>query len=81
MTSPTAGGAMSVNNAARYLGVGRTTLYRMINAGDLPTRKIGRRTLLLRADLDRLLAALPVVTHIEENVEAIVVALPKEPGR
>jgi excisionase family DNA binding protein len=43
------------------LGVGRDTLYKVIRSGRLPARKIGRRTLILAADLERFLSSLPVM--------------------
>ena len=36
---------MSVNAACKTLGLGRTSLYALINKGDLDTVKLGRRTL------------------------------------
>jgi excisionase family DNA binding protein len=45
----------SINEAAAALGVGRTKLYEMINAGELSAVKLGRRTLLRCADVDALL--------------------------
>ncbi len=41
----------SPEEAAELLGIGRTTLYALIKAGELHTVKIGRRTLLLRDEL------------------------------
>ncbi len=38
--------AASVNDTARSLGLGRTKIYELINAGKLTTVKIGRRTLI-----------------------------------
>jgi excisionase family DNA binding protein len=38
--------ASPINDAARALGVGRSTIYKLINAGQLSTIKIGRRTLI-----------------------------------
>ena len=45
----------SINETARALGVGRTKIYELINAGRLETVKIGRRTL-VRTDSIRALA-------------------------
>lgn len=38
--------AISVSETARQLGVGRTTVYGLINSGQLKTTKIGRRRLI-----------------------------------
>ena len=36
---------LSINDTAQTLGIGRTKIYELINAGQLETVKIGRRTL------------------------------------
>jgi len=41
----------SVNDTARILGIGRTKVYELINAGRLETVKIGRRTLVRTASI------------------------------
>jgi excisionase family DNA binding protein len=46
--------AVSVNEAARILGVGRTSLYAMIREGRIDILKLGRRTLIKTASLRRL---------------------------
>lgn len=43
--------SVSVNHAAQLIGVGRTKLYELINAGDVAVIKIGRRTLVKTASL------------------------------
>lgn len=47
--------AYTINEAAAASGLGRTTLYKLIKHGDLMPVKIGARTLLLRADVVKLL--------------------------
>lgn len=47
--------ATSINEASRALGLGRTKIYELINAGRLDTIKVGRRTL-IRTDSIRALA-------------------------
>lgn len=47
--------AVSVNEAARILGVGRTSLYSMIADGKVEARKLGRRTVITMASLRRLI--------------------------
>jgi excisionase family DNA binding protein len=51
--------AYSIADAARLLGVGRTTLYATIKQGNLKTCKIGRRTLLTPKAIQDLLCKLP----------------------
>lgn len=51
--------AVSVAEAVRMVGLGRTTLYAMIAAGKLKTRKCGRRTLIETESVRQFIAALP----------------------
>ena len=53
--------AISIVDAARAAGVGRSTIYENINSGALKARKAGRRTLILRADLQAWLDSFPAV--------------------
>lgn len=48
--------AYSVKDAATACGLGRTKLYQLIKAGEVTPRKFGTRTVLLRADLEAMLA-------------------------
>lgn len=45
----------SVREAARIIGLGKTSVYQLIKAGRLPIVKIGERTLIRRCDLEELL--------------------------
>jgi Mrp family chromosome partitioning ATPase len=49
----------SINDSALKAGVGRSTIRGALNSGALTARKIGRRTVILDADLQSWLAALP----------------------
>jgi excisionase family DNA binding protein len=51
--------ALTINDACRAAGLGRTTLYAALKSGALPARKCGRRTLILAADLEQFLQRLP----------------------
>jgi excisionase family DNA binding protein len=51
--------AVSIAQAVGLTGVGRSTLYKAIQRGELPIRKAGRRTLLLTEDLRRWIQQLP----------------------
>lgn len=46
--------AYTINEAAEALGLGRSTLYKLINAGTLETIKIGNRTLILAESLQQI---------------------------
>ncbi len=54
---------VSVGYAAAALGIGRTTLYNAIQRGEVPVLRIGRRVVVRRATLDRLLADAPQFPH------------------
>lgn len=51
----------SVDEACEALGVGRTVIYGLLKRGALKRRKIGRRTIILRADLEAFVASLDEV--------------------
>ena len=44
---------VSVQQAARMLGIGRTSIYQLINSGELQTMKLGRRRLITIESLRR----------------------------
>lgn len=54
-----------VADAAEILGVGRSTIYRLIAAGEIGTVKIGRRTLVAQTELERYVATLYADAHAE----------------
>jgi excisionase family DNA binding protein len=43
------------------IGIGRDKLYSLIRSGELPARKVGRRTLVVASDLEAFLEGLPVI--------------------
>ena len=48
---------LSVEHAARLIGVSRTTAYRMVRDGDLRAIRVGRRVLVLKKPLMEMLGA------------------------
>lgn len=44
----------SINRTAKALGVGRSTIYKLIKTGQVDTLKIGARTLITTASITRL---------------------------
>jgi len=53
---------LPLHKAAKYLGIGKTSLNKLIDRGDLECFKLGplRTVLVRRADLDRLATARPI---------------------
>lgn len=47
---------VSIREASERLGIGRTTIYRLISMGDLQPTRIGRRTLIPVVQIERVLA-------------------------
>lgn len=43
---------VAVDDAARILGVSRTSLYGLMDAGEVPSKHVGRRRLIPRVALD-----------------------------
>jgi len=54
-TDDTPAAVLSVDEAARFLGCDRKTIYGAIASGDLPALKLGRRLFISREVLDRML--------------------------
>jgi excisionase family DNA binding protein len=52
---------LSIAEACAVAGIGRTKIYEAISVGSLKARKCGKRTIILRTDLQSFLSALPVV--------------------
>jgi excisionase family DNA binding protein len=52
--------AFSLTDVASAIGVGKSTLHEVIATGELPVRKLGRRSLVLREDLKDYLQGVPV---------------------
>jgi hypothetical protein len=57
--------AFSVRAAGEAAGVGRSSLYEQIRVGELQARKRGRRTVILRKDLEAWLDRLPPVRRAQ----------------
>ena len=53
--------AVSINDAARALGLGRTSIYSLINERKLEARKLGRRTLVTTESIRALIDGAAVI--------------------
>lgn len=51
--------AVTLREASRITGLSRSTLYKLFNQGKLTPRKVGKRTLILTAELDKFVNSLP----------------------
>ena len=47
--------AFGVKEGCTYLGISHPTFYRLMNKGDIPSFRIGRRRLVLKKHLDQFL--------------------------
>ena len=52
---------MSIDDCCREGGFGKSFFYEEVNRGGLPARKIGRRTIVLRADFLSWLQSRPLI--------------------
>ena len=50
---------LSIPEACHVAGIGRTKIYQAIADGELKARKYGKRTIVLRTDLQSFLSGLP----------------------
>jgi predicted DNA-binding transcriptional regulator AlpA len=57
--------ANTVADVLRRVGISRTKFYQEINVGRLKARKIGSKTVVLEADLQAYLDALPLYGRVE----------------
>jgi excisionase family DNA binding protein len=48
---------ISITEAGHILGMGRSTIYRLMDLGKLPKHRIGSRALISRSDVEQLLDA------------------------
>jgi excisionase family DNA binding protein len=53
--------ALSVNEAIKFSGIGRTKFYELLKNNQIPARKCGRRTIILKCELEEFLKSLPQV--------------------
>lgn len=51
--------SITVIEAARRASIGRSAIYQAISRGDIRPRKLGKRTLIVVAELDRWIMDLP----------------------
>jgi excisionase family DNA binding protein len=52
--------ALTIPEAVQASGIGRSKLYELFRRGDLKPRKAGKRTLIIRTELEAYISSLPV---------------------
>ena len=52
-------GALTVKEFLAWSRISRTTFYNQVNAGKIPLKKVGKRSLILRTDAESWLNSLP----------------------
>lgn len=58
---------MTVNDAAKHLSISRSSIYRLIRAGELETIHIGRSTRIVRKDLGAYVSSLKSSNRLERE--------------
>ena len=53
---------LTIPEVISVTGIGRTKIYELINSGEIPAKKIGIKTVVLKADLDQFLNSLDCYT-------------------
>ena len=56
----------SIEEASTLSGIGRTKIYEAINLNQLKARKFGKRTLILKSDLEEFLAKLSPYNPVDQ---------------
>jgi excisionase family DNA binding protein len=51
----------TVSQSCRLVAIGRTKFYELVASGEIPIRKIGKKTLVAAADLERWAKRLPTI--------------------
>ena len=62
--------ALSIDEASQFSSIGKTRLYQAINNGALKARKLGRKTLILKTDLEDFLLNLESYTPLNNEVQS-----------
>lgn len=50
--------SFTIEGACKAIGIGRTKLYKEINNGNLAAKKCGKRTIILKSDIEAYLSGL-----------------------
>jgi excisionase family DNA binding protein len=61
---------LTIREALRATGLGRTTLYKLINSGQVRRVKVGKRTLVRYDDLQKLVAPEDCAIRLDPNLQS-----------
>ena len=61
---------LTIREALRATGLGRTTLYKLIDSGQVRRVKVGKRTLVRYDDLQKLVAPDDCAIHLDSNKQS-----------
>jgi excisionase family DNA binding protein len=64
----------TINDCCRLLGLGRTKFYQLAAKGEIPVRKVGKKSLVAAADLRRWADCLPAMAVKPPNPDDKTVA-------
>lgn len=56
--------ALSVREACELCSLGRTSFYKFVKSGQIPARKLGRRTIVLPSELEQAFKSLPPARRV-----------------
>jgi excisionase family DNA binding protein len=62
--------ALAPKAAAAALGISRASIYSLLKKGELPRRKVGRRTLIAISDLEKFLQRAVVTTSRQNEISS-----------
>jgi excisionase family DNA binding protein len=62
----------SLSQADEVYPISKRTLWGLIHSGKLPAFRLGRKLILRREDIERLLTATPVQARLDEIVDEVV---------
>ena len=60
--------SLSIQETVLATGIGKTKIYQLINSGQLKSKKMGKRTIVLKVDLDEFLQSLESYTSEKSEV-------------
>jgi excisionase family DNA binding protein len=61
---------LTIPEALRAIGIGRSTLYKLIDSGQVRRVKVGKRTLVRYDDLQKLVAPEDCAMHLDPNKQS-----------